>query len=161
MFYLLIIILAIVGLYAIRKYYDTQLTNQLEEQNKQLTQQFESWKESWKTKESRRVKEEAYKKSRSVTFGNTIEHFVPFMEGFPVKPQDVRFFGKPIDFIGFSDLHLKTGASIHFIEVKSGESKLNERQRNIKEAISAGRVYWHEYTTNGIWEHEEPTQHLD
>ena len=34
-------------------------------------------------------------------------------------------------------------------------------QRNIKDAIQKGRVYWHEYNANGIWDHETRDQHLN
>jgi len=47
------------------------------------------------------------------------------------------------------------------LEVKSGDSNLNSRQQNIKDAILKGRVYWHECNVDGIWVHEEKTQHLD
>ena len=39
-------------------------------------------------------------------------------------------------------------------QVKSGNSNLNSHQKNIKDAILKGRVHWHEFTVDGIWEHE-------
>ena len=45
-------------------------------------------------------------------------------------------------------------------EVKSGNSQLNGHQKNIKDAILKGRVHWHEFTADGIWEHETRKQHL-
>ena len=83
------------------------------------------------------------------------------MEDFPVNPKDVQFFGKPIDYIAFSDRGSKKNCSVHFIEVKSGSSNLNSHQKNIKEAILQGRIHWHEFTVDGIWEHEEKDQHLN
>ena len=84
----------------------------------------------------------------------------PFMENFPVDPKDVQFFGKPIDYVAFSNRGSRTKCGVHFIEVKSGNSHLNQHQKNIKDAILKGRVHWHEFTADGIWEHETRKQHL-
>ena len=40
-------------------------------------------------------------------------------------------------------------------------SNLNSHQKNIKDAIMKGRVHWHEFTVDGIWEHETKQQHLN
>ena len=121
----------------------------------------ESYLAKWKTKEEKAIREDAYARSRAVSFGKTIEHYVPFMEDFPVNPKDVQFFGKPIDYIAFSDRGSKKKCAVHFIEVKSGSSNLNGHQKNIKDAILDGRVHWHEFTVDGIWEHEAKDQHLN
>jgi len=115
----------------------------------------------WKAKEEKFIREDAYSRSRAVSFGKTIEHYVPFMENFPVDPKDVQFFGKPIDYIAFANRGSKSKCSVHFIEVKSGNSNLNGHQKNIKDAILKGRVHWHEHTVDGIWEHESRKQHLN
>jgi len=115
----------------------------------------------WKQKEEKAIREDAYSRSRAVSFGKTIEHYVPFMKDFPVNPRDAKFFGKPIDFIAFTNPGSKTKAAVHFIEVKSGESQLNLRQENIKRAILEGRIEWHEWNVDGIWSHETRTEHLD
>ena len=117
--------------------------------------------EKWKIKEERIIREDAYSRSRAVSFGKTIEHYVPFMKNFPVDPKDVQFFGKPIDYIAFVNRGSKTKCSVHFIEVKSGNSHLNDHQKNIKKAVLDGRVHWHEHTVDGIWEHETSKQHLN
>ena len=120
----------------------------------------ESMLAKWKVKEEKAIREDAYSRSRAVSFGKTIEHYVPFMENFPVDPKDVQFFGKPIDYVAFSERGSRDKCAIHFIEVKSGNSHLNGHQKNIKNAILKGKVYWHEYTADGIWEHETRKQHL-
>ena len=63
----------------------------------------ESYLEKWKVKEEKAIREDAYSRSRAVSFGKTIEHYVPFMENFPVDAKDVQFFGKPIDYIAFKN----------------------------------------------------------
>ena len=121
----------------------------------------EAYLEKWKVKEEKKIREDAYQRSRAVSFGKTIEHYVPFMKEFPVEPKDVQFFGKPIDYIAFANRGSKKKCSVHFIEVKSGNSNLNSHQKNIKDAILKGRVHWHEFTVDGIWEHETRKQHLN
>ena len=121
----------------------------------------ESMLAKWKVKEEKAIREDAYSRSRAVSFGKTIEHYVPFMENFPVNPKDVQFFGKPIDYIAFSDRGSKSKCSVHFIEVKSGKSGLNNHQKNIKTAIQDGRIHWHEFTVDGIFSHETRQQHLN
>ena len=121
----------------------------------------EAYLEKWKVKEEKKIREDAYHRSRAVSFGKTIEHYVPFMKEFPVEPKDVQFFGKPIDYIAFANRGSKKKCSVHFIEVKSGNSNLNSHQKNIKDAILKGRVHWHEHTVDGIWEHETRKQHLN
>jgi predicted Holliday junction resolvase-like endonuclease len=121
----------------------------------------EAYLAKWKVKEEKSIREDAYQRSRAVSFGKTIEHYVPFMENFPVEPKDVQFFGKPIDYIAFSNRASKKKCAVHFIEVKSGNSNLNTHQKNIKDAILKGRVYWHEFNVDGIWEHETRKQHLN
>ena len=39
----------------------------------------------WKLKEEKAIREDAYQRSRAVSFGKTIEHYVPFMENFPIN----------------------------------------------------------------------------
>ena len=121
----------------------------------------EAYLAKWKVKEEKSIREDAYQRSRAVSFGKTIEHYVPFMENFPVEPKDVQFFGKPIDYIAFANRGSKKKCAVHFIEVKSGNSNLNGHQKNIKNAILEGRVHWHEFNVDGIWEHEERDQHLN
>ena len=121
----------------------------------------EAYLEKWKVKEEKKIREDAYQRSRAVSFGKTIEHYVPFMKEFPVEPKDVQFFGKPIDYIAFANRGSKKKCSVHFIEVKSGNSNLNGHQKNIKTAILEGRVHWHEFNVDGIWEHETKDQHLN
>ena len=121
----------------------------------------EAYLEKWMVKEEKRIREDAYQRSRAVSFGKTIEHYVPFMKEFPVEPKDVQFFGKPIDYIAFANRGSKKKCSVHFIEVKSGNSNLNGHQKNMKDSILKGRVHWHEFTVDGIWEHETRKQHLN
>jgi predicted Holliday junction resolvase-like endonuclease len=94
--------------------------------------------------EKAKVKKDSTFRSSAVNWGKTIEHFVPFMTKFPVPAEDVVFVGMPIDYVGFTDTDSKTKCKVHFIEVKSGNSILSAKQRNIKKAVEEGRVTFHE-----------------
>lgn len=100
-------------------------------------------------KDSSRIKkerEDAVKKSRAVLGGQFGEQIAPFLPKFPCNPGDVRFIGKPVDFIAFpGSAEGKTVTDVLFIEVKSGDSHLSNREKEIKNAIKAGRVHYVEY----------------
>lgn len=77
-------------------------------------------------------------RSTRVKHGKSWEHFVPFMENYPGDKDNSVFIGMPIDFISFGE------DSVKFIEVKTGSSKLNKKQKHIKELIEDKKVEWHE-----------------
>jgi len=95
------------------------------------------------------IRADAKKRSGAVQWGKSIEHFVPFMEKFPVPVEDCQFLGMPIDYVAFSNTGSKTKCSVHFVEVKSGSAFLMGKQKNIKKAIQEGRVHWHEISVDG------------
>jgi len=95
-------------------------------------------------KERGEIRIDAKKRSGAVQWGLAIENFVPFMDEFPLRPEDVNFLGKPIDYVGYKNTESKTECEVHFIEVKSGNAFLLPKQKNIKKAIQEGRVFWHE-----------------
>lgn len=95
------------------------------------------------------IRKDAKKRSGAVQWGKSIEHFVPFMEKFPVPVEDCQFLGMPIDYVAFSNTGSKTKCSVHFIEVKSGSAFLMAKQKNIKKAVQEGRVHWHEISVDG------------
>lgn len=100
-------------------------------------------------KERALIRKDAKKRSGAVQWGKSIEHFVPFMEKFPVPVEDCQFLGMPIDYVAFSNTGSKTKCSVHFVEVKSGSAFLMGKQKNIKKAIQEGRVHWHEISVDG------------
>lgn len=111
----------------------------------------EEFKEELK-REVAKARHEGKQRSAAVQWGKTIEHFVPFVEDFPIPAEDVVFLGMPIDYVGFTNTASKTECEVHFIEVKSGSSFLMDKQKNIKKAIQEGRVYWHEISVEGNFE---------
>ena len=103
-------------------------------------------------REITKARKDGKQRSASVQWGKTIEHFVPFMEEFPIPAEDVVFLGMPIDYVGFTNTGSKTKCEVHFVEVKSGSSFLMGKQKNIKKAIQEGRVHWHEVSVDGNFE---------
>ncbi len=90
-------------------------------------------------------RKDAIMKSRAVLSGNFSEQLSPFLPDFPFKPNEVRFIGKPVDFIAFKGMDEKHIDEVAFIEVKSGNSKLSNVEKSLKEAIQKGKVKWEEY----------------
>lgn len=97
----------------------------------------------------RRGRADAVKRSRAVLGGQAAEQVAPFLPGFPCNPADVRFIGKPVDFIGFPGAaEGKPVSEILFIEVKTGSSALSKREREIRDAVACRRVRYIEYRCN-------------
>ena len=94
----------------------------------------------------KKEREDAVRRSRAVLGGLVGEQLAPFLPDFPCNPGDARFIGKPVDFIAFPGCaEGKPVKDVLLIEVKSGESRLSEREREIKAAVKAGRVHYVEY----------------
>ena len=82
----------------------------------------------------KKQRKDAVKKSRAVIGGQVAEQLAPYLPEFPCNPGDVCFLGKPVDFIGFTGL--TESDEIHevmFIEVKTGQSKLNGHEKQLKD----------------------------
>jgi len=81
-----------------------------------------------------------------VYIGKTLEHLAPATVKWGHHPRDCRFLSEPIDFIAFDGLFTKDEVSkITFIEAKSGNSKLSQREKSIKNAVEKGEVYFEEF----------------
>ena len=78
------------------------------------------------------------KKSSEVRLGHIAEKLAPFLDEFDFDPEACIFLGQPIDYISFDD------EIITFIEVKSGKSQLNSKQRHIRDLIKSKQVAWKE-----------------
>ena len=86
----------------------------------------------------------ALNRSRRVLKGQAAEQLAPLSAGFPYLPNDARFLGSPIDYIVFDGLSDSGDVEIIFVEIKSGQAKLSERERRVRDAIHKGRVSWTE-----------------
>jgi len=90
-------------------------------------------------------REDAVRRSRAVLGGQLAEQVAPYLPGFPFDPADVRFIGKPVDFVAFVGASAGKVEELAFVEVKSGQAALSKVERSLRDAVLAGRVRWVEY----------------
>ena len=91
----------------------------------------------------KRLKEaraDATKRSRAVIGGQFSEQLAPFLPDFPFKPTEVKFLGKPTDFLAFPGLDNKNIEEVVFVEVKSGKASLSKSERSLQKAVENGNV---------------------
>jgi len=86
----------------------------------------------------KRKKVLSQKKSGEVRLGHIAETLAPFLDQFEFEPERCSFLGQPIDYISFGD------DEITFIEVKSGNSQLSQKQRHIRDLVKQKSVSWKE-----------------
>lgn len=100
-------------------------------------------------KKSRSIRKDAVKRSKAVIGGQVAEQVAAFLPNFPCSPADARFIGKPLDFVAFPGLEESNKIKeILLIEVKTGNSQLSEREKEVKKAVNEGRVRYVEYRVN-------------
>ena len=90
-------------------------------------------------------RKEAIAKSRAVIGGQFSEQLAPYLPNFQFLPTECKFLGKPIDFIVFKGMDEKNINEVIFVEVKSGNAKLNAHEKNLKDTIDKKKVRWVEY----------------
>jgi hypothetical protein len=90
-------------------------------------------------------RKDAIMKSRAVLGGQFSEQLAPFLPDFKYLPTECRFVGKPIDLIVFKGMDEKNINEVVFVEVKSGNAKLSEHERRLKDVIDKKKVRWEEY----------------
>jgi predicted Holliday junction resolvase-like endonuclease len=78
------------------------------------------------------------KQSISTKHGKMAEQFMPFLKEYPYDSGNFRFLGTPVDGVQFND------DSIVFMEFKTGDSKLSDRQKKIKELVERKKVGFEE-----------------
>lgn len=100
---------------------------------------------SFRAIETKKIREDAIKKSTAVQYGQSSEQLAPLLlKGF--NPKEMHFLGQPIDYIVYEGLeNLNSGISdeitgVTFLEIKTGKSDLTKQQRRIRDAIQEGRV---------------------
>lgn len=86
-------------------------------------------------KRKKLVTKKAVITARSVNIGKNLEKVLPTMKDFKLELPDCRVLGDPIDLITFNGLSAGKVNSINFIEVKSGNARLNGHQKSIRDAI--------------------------
>ncbi len=97
------------------------------------------------TKEIKIAREDAVKRSRAVLNGQLSEQFAAFFPDFPADPTEIRFVGKPIDFIAFPGLSTGAVDEVLFVEVKTGSAALSKVERSLRDAVEKKNVRYTEY----------------
>lgn len=83
----------------------------------------------------------AAKKSTEVNFGKVLEKIAPALPGFPFASTDCRPIFEPIDYLAFGGWTVKGRVEeLCFIDIKTGNAKLNAHQKQVKAAVEKGRV---------------------
>ena len=82
----------------------------------------------------------AEKKAIEVGIGKIIEKVIPAYQNFGKPISDCRPLFEPIDMILFNGLSAGSVQSINFMEIKTGNSRLNQHQRLVKDAVNDGKV---------------------
>lgn len=88
-----------------------------------------------------KAREDSAKRAKTTVSGQIYETFTPFLPEWQWNPKDAHFIGYGIDFLVFDGLtEEKDDVSIYFIEVKTGKSRQNKREKFIEKAVLDGRV---------------------
>ncbi len=100
----------------------------------------------WRLHKLEPIVKSRLKTSRSIIGGQFSEQLAPYLPNFPYKPSEVRFLGKPIDFLVFKGMDEKNIEEVVFVEVKSGSAKqLSKHERILRDAIRNKKVRWEQY----------------
>ncbi len=99
----------------------------------------------WKLRYTRAIRRDAVHRSTAVIAGKVHEQLVPHLAGFEFNPKDARFLGSPVDFVVFDGLADGNLGRVIFLEVKTGAATLSPRERQVKDAVLAGRIEWREW----------------
>lgn len=96
-----------------------------------------------------RLKKEVAKSleiQRPVIKGKISEQLFPLLYNKLGDLADFRFLGAPVDYIIFQGLSASDSSKIDikFVEVKTGEAKMNKAEERVKDAIINKRVGWEE-----------------
>ncbi len=97
------------------------------------------------SKEIKTERADAVKRSRAVLNGQLSEQLAAYFPGFPADPTEVRFVGKPVDFIAFCGASSGAVTEVRFIEVKTGDARLSKVEQSLRDAIEKKRIQYCEY----------------
>lgn len=92
----------------------------------------------------REIRRDAVERSGAAIRGRVSETFAPYLPGFELEPKDARFLGTPVDFVVFDGHGEGRCDRVVFVEVKSGGATLSPIERQVRDAVIAGRVEWRE-----------------
>ncbi len=111
---------------------------------------FKIWKELYTAREIPKIKKEVLARSRNTIRGIATEHLAPLLQD-KYNAKDFRHLGDPVDYVvfdGLSDILDRKAnviVKVIFLDVKTGNARLNKVQRRIRDAIKEGRISFEVY----------------
>jgi predicted Holliday junction resolvase-like endonuclease len=79
--------------------------------------------------------------AKASNFGQIAEQILPAFRTFPYSQSECRIMFKPIDYIVFANLAANGKVeNIKFVDVKTGDGRLDYRQRQIRDRIHEGKI---------------------
>jgi predicted Holliday junction resolvase-like endonuclease len=114
-----------------------------------LTEQAIAWLEA-KQREIKQIREELKSRPLQVSeLGNILERVAPALATFPVRLSECRSLFDPIDYVAFPGAERGVIDAIEFVELKSGASRLTNRQKQVRDAVERGDVGLATYKSEG------------
>ncbi|MBS3165568.1 hypothetical protein J4444_00450 [Candidatus Woesearchaeota archaeon] len=91
-------------------------------------------------------RKDAINRSRAGLGGKFSENLAPYFPNFPYHPTELRWLGgSPTDYVAFKGMDNDQIEEIVFLEIKSGNSQLTKREKQIKEVVEKKKVRFEEY----------------
>lgn len=79
--------------------------------------------------------------AQASNFGQIAEQILPAFRYFPYSQSECRIMFKPIDYIVFANLAANGKVeTIKFVDVKTGDGRLDKRQKQIRDRIHEGKI---------------------
>jgi len=100
--------------------------------------------QQWKARYTQVIRQDAVQRSQAVTSGKVHEQLVPYLPAFGFNPKDARFLGSPVDLLVFDGLDDGELRRVVFVEIKTGDSALTGRERQVRDVVRASQVAWEE-----------------
>ncbi len=100
--------------------------------------------QQWKARYTQVIRQDAVQRSQAVTSGKVHEQLVPYLPEFGFNPKDARFLGSPVDLLVFDGLDDGELRRVVFVEIKTGDSALTGRERQVRDVVRASQVVWEE-----------------
>ncbi len=113
------------------------------EKRTEMEQSLKDWADTIKLKR-KRATVGAEKSATAIGVGKNLEKVLPTMKNFHLQLADCRFLADPIDLMVFNGITTNKVHSLSFIEVKSGQAKLNANQKAVKAAVEDKNVSYKE-----------------
>lgn len=95
------------------------------------------------------VSERSDLQAGAVNLGSILERVAPAMATFPVRLTECRSLFDPIDYLAFPGADRGVIEAIEFVELKSGNSRLTNRQKQVRDVVERGNVDLSIYKAEG------------